>query len=281
MLLEVRNLRVTFPRRDGNDVRAVDGVSFGIEEGQILGLVGESGSGKTVSTLSILRLVDPPGRLSADAILWCGRDLLSLSESEMRGVRGREIAMIFQNPQASLNPARSIGNQLRDVIRLHQRMDPQQARAEAVRMLQTVRIADAEDVLRALPQQLSGGVCQRVMIAMAISCRPKLLIADESTASLDVTVQSQILDLLAELRERFAMAVLLVSHDLGVIAQMSNTIAVMYQGRIVEYSDAAALFHAPSHPYSQLLLDSIPVPDPSARKARAVRQIQPPLDIRH
>ena len=262
-------------------MRAVDGINLSVNRGQILGLVGESGCGKTVCSLSVLKLIDPPGRIEAGSIFWEGKDLIAYGKNEMLKIRGKEIAMIFQNPQSSLNPVYSIGSQLISVIKMHQEATRENARKEAVRLLRLVRIPDAETVLRHYPHQLSGGMCQRIMIAMALSCRPKLLIADEPTASLDVTIQAQIMDLLLEIREKFDMAILLVSHDLGVIARMCDTISVMYLGRIVENATARELYESPLHPYTQALLKSVPVPDPNQRGkiAKLEGDIPSPSDI--
>ena len=262
-LLEVENYVVEFAGH-----RAVDGVSLTIGEREIVGLVGESGSGKTVLSLSLLRLVPRPGLVKSGQLRWQGRDLLSLTDEEMRKVRGREIAMIFQNPQSSLNPVRTIGTQMTAVIRLHQTLDAKAAREEALRWLAVVRIADPERVYASYPHQCSGGMCQRILIAMALACKPKLLIADEPTAALDVTIAAQIMDLLLEIRERYGTAILLVSHDLGVIARMCDRIAVMYHGKIVEEADAIALYQRPQHEYTRRLLDAVPVPDPTYRPVR-------------
>jgi ABC-type dipeptide/oligopeptide/nickel transport system ATPase component len=277
MLLDVRHLIVRFPSRNGQAQNAVDGIDLSIYEGEVVGLVGESGSGKTVTTLALLRLIDPPGVMTAEKLVLRENDLRKYSEAEMRKIRGREIAMIFQNPQASLNPARRIGDQLCDVLRLHRGMNRNTARREALGLLQEVQIKDADRVYRALPRELSGGMSQRVMIAMAISCRPKLLVADEPTASLDVTVQHEILSLLLDLRSRLGMAILLVSHDLGVVAHMCDRIAVMNSGRIVEVGDAVQIFRAPEHPYTRLLLDSILVADPSTVMRPPARSPTEPL----
>jgi ABC-type dipeptide/oligopeptide/nickel transport system ATPase component len=266
-LLEVHELCVEFTG-GARTHRAVDRVSLTIGAREIVGLVGESGSGKTVLSLSLLRLVPKPGVVRSGQLLWQGRDLLALPDEEMRQVRGREIAMIFQNPQSSLNPVRSIGTQMSAVIRLHGEQDRARAHAEALRWLAAVRIADPERVYAAYPHQCSGGMCQRILIAMALACRPKLLIADEPTASLDVTIAASIMDLLLEIRERYGTAILLVSHDLGVIARMCDRIAVMYQGEIVEQAEAIALYRSPQHPYTRRLLDAVPVPDPTHRPAR-------------
>lgn len=227
--------------------------------------MGESGCGKTVASLSILRLISHPGCISAGEVLWNGSDLLRLKKDEMRKIRGKDIAMIFQNPQASLNPLYTIGDQMTAIIKLHRRIFKKEAKKEVVRLLQEVKIPDPENRINDYPHQLSGGMCQRVMIAMALSCQPKLLIADEPTAALDVTIQAQILDLLLELRKRFEMAMLLISHDMGVVARMCDRISVMYLGKIVEESDAENLYFSPNHPYTQALLTAVPVPDPKKK----------------
>ena len=255
-------MSVQFDLKGQGVLHAVDGIDLDIQQGEILGLVGESGCGKMVTTLSILRLIDPPGHISNGQLNWEGKDLLNLNHKDMRQVRGKEIAMIFQNPQSSMNPLYSVGSQLVSVIRLHQKISKEEARKEAIRLLRLVEIPDPGRRMNDYPHQLSGGMCQRVMIAMALSCRPKLLVADEPTASLDVTIQAQIMDLLLEIREKFQMAILLVSHDLGVIAKMCDRISVMYLGRIVEEADAATLFRAPGHPYTKALLSSVLTPDP-------------------
>lgn len=281
-LLDVSGLRISFPVKGGGELRAVDGVDFSIRAGEIVGLVGETGSGKTVCSLSLLRLVAPPGRVVGGSIRWRGRDLSELGAAEMRKLRGKEMAMIFQNPQSSLNPVYTIGAQLAAVIRQHKRSPAREAREEAVELLRMVRIPDAERRVNDYPHQFSIGMCQRVMIAMAVACRPKLLIADEPTASLDVTVQAQIMDLLLNIRDTYGTAILLVSHDLGVIAQMCERIIVMYLGRIVESARAEDLYAAPKHPYTQALLSSVPVPDPSrrGRLARIEGDVPSLLDAR-
>lgn len=262
-LLNIKGLSVHFDLKGQGVLHAVDGIDLHIYQGEILGLVGESGCGKTVTTLSLLRLIDPPGYISNGQLNWEGKDLLNLNHKEMRQVRGKEIAMIFQSPQSSMNPLYSVGSQLVSVIRLHQNISKEEAKKEAVRLLRLVEIPDPDRRMNDYPHQLSGGMCQRIMIAMALSCRPKLLIADEPTASLDVTIQAQIMDLLLEIREKFQMAILLVSHDLGVIAKMCDRILVMYLGRIVETAPAEKLYGSPMHPYTQALLKSVPLPDPA------------------
>ena len=257
-VLEVRDLRTYFHTEEGV-ARAVDGVSFAVGRGQTLGLVGESGCGKSVSAFSIMRLVpDPPGRIEDGQILLKGRDLLALDEEEMRRVRGDDIAMIFQEPMTSLNPVLTCGFQIAEAVVLHQQVPMQEARTRAVEMLQLVGIPAPEQRIDEYPHQLSGGMRQRVMIAMALSCNPEVLIADEPTTALDVTIQAQILALLESLQESLQMAIVMITHDLGVIAETADQVAVMYAGQIVEYAETQALFTRPQHPYTRGLLRSIP-----------------------
>jgi len=257
-LLEVRDLRTHFRTEDGV-VRAVDGVSFDIHPGETLAVVGESGSGKSVTSLSILRLVpDPPGRIVAGSIRLRGRDLLALSPAEMRAVRGREISMIFQEPMTSLNPVFTCGEQVAEAVQVHDRVSRSAARARAIEMLELTGIPLAAQRADEYPHQLSGGMRQRVMIAMALACRPSLLIADEPTTALDVTVQAQILELLERLQGELGMAVLLVTHDLGVVAETADRVAVMYAGQIVESAPVEEIFRATRHPYTAGLLASLP-----------------------
>ena len=257
-LLEIQNLRTSF-RTDDGTVRAVDDVSFDIGPGEVVGLVGESGCGKTAVSLSILQLLPtPPAVIEGGEIRFDGRDLLSVSREEIRRVRGNEIAMIFQEPMTSLNPVYTIGNQLMEAIQLHQDLSGSGVRKRAVEMLKLVGIPRAEDVMDEYPHRFSGGMRQRAMIAMALSCNPKLLIADEPTTALDVTIQAQILELMHELRERIGMAILFITHDLGVIAEMADKVVVMYAGKVVEQADVVTLFHEPSHPYTRGLIDSRP-----------------------
>lgn len=280
-LLKVSGLKVQFELKGHQLLKAVDSVDIDIQSGEIMGLVGESGCGKTALSLSMLRLIAPPGRIANGQIIWQGRDLLRLNSEELRQVRGKEIAMIFQNPQSSLNPVYTIGAQMVAVIRLHRQISKKDAQDEAIRLLRLVKIPDAEKRINDYPHQFSIGMCQRIMIAMALSCQPKLLIADEPTASLDVTIQAQIMDLLLEIREQFEMSILLVSHDLGVIARMCDRIAVMYLGRIVEIAPAKKLYESPMHPYTQALLQSVPIPDPT-RKGKIAKiegDIPSPVDI--
>jgi peptide/nickel transport system ATP-binding protein len=258
-LLEVENLRTYF-HTDAGTAKAVDGVSFHVERGEVLGIVGESGCGKSVTSLSILRLVpQPPGEIvQGSAIRFDGRDLLALPESDMRRVRGNDIAMIFQEPMTSLNPVYTVGDQIAESVRLHRKMGKKEARAQAIAMLKLVGIPNPDERVDAFPHQLSGGQRQRVMIAMALSCEPDLLIADEPTTALDVTIQAQILDLLAELRARLGMAVILITHDLGVVAQVCDRVLVMYAGRVVEEGTVEQIFRDPRHPYTQGLMRAIP-----------------------
>ncbi len=257
-LLSVRNLKTHF-HSGGKTVRALDGVTFDVQEGETFGLVGETGCGKSVTALSIMRLIPtPPGRIVEGEILLAGKDLLRLSEDGMRGVRGKQISMIFQEPMTSLNPVFRVGDQMAEVIRLHQALDKARAGAMVVDMLQRVHIPDAERVARQFPHQLSGGMRQRVMIAMELSCRPHLLIADEPTTALDVTIQAQILRLLKEIRRELHTSVLLITHDLGVVAEMCHRVAVMYAGAIVEQASVEEIFENPQHPYSQGLWGAIP-----------------------
>jgi oligopeptide transport system ATP-binding protein len=257
-LLVVQNLKTYFDS-DAGDVRAVDGVDFTIKRGEVLGLVGESGCGKSVTSLSVMRLIpQPPGDIVDGQILFEGQDLLQLSPLEMRHIRGNRISMIFQEPMTSLNPVYTIGNQLCEPLELHQGLSKTAALARAQEMLELVRIPDAARRLREYPHQLSGGMRQRVMIAMALACHPALLIADEPTTALDVTIQAQILELMKQLQHELGTAILLITHDLGVIAEMAQRVAVMYTGRIVEYGNIMEVFHNPQHPYTRGLLRSIP-----------------------
>ncbi len=265
-LLAVEGLRTAFFLKGGHVAKAVDGVELSVAPGEILGLVGESGSGKTVLALSILGLVPSPGRVVEGRVLWRGTDLAVLREREMQAIRGSEIAMIFQNPHLSLNPVYSIGRQIAAVVRLHRGLGRREAKEEALSLLETVRFPEPGRRFHDYPHELSGGLCQRAMIAMALGCKPSLLIADEPTSSLDVTIQAQIIDLLLELRETAGMAILLISHDLGVVAQICDRVSVMSQGRIVEEGAVSDVYRSPEHPYTRLLLDSVPVPDPARRR---------------
>jgi peptide/nickel transport system ATP-binding protein len=257
-LLDVADLRTWFFTRDGV-VRAVDGVSFHVMPGETLAIVGESGCGKSVTALSILRLVPtPPGRIVSGQIRFAGRNLLELDEAAMRDVRGNEISMIFQEPMTSLNPVLTIGRQIGETLILHQGLDRKAALGKAVDMLRLVHIPEAERRIEQYPHQLSGGMRQRVMIAMALACNPKLLIADEPTTALDVTIQAQILDLMRELKQKIDAAIVLITHDLGVVAEMAQRVVVMYAGRKAEEAPVGQLFRRPLHPYTKGLLASVP-----------------------
>src|ERR671917_1876183 len=256
-LLEVENLQTHFRTPDGVN-RAVDGVSFTVDEGETLAIVGESGCGRPATAMSILRLIpEPPGKI-AGAIRFNGRDLLTLSDREMRDIRGNDISMIFQEPMTSLNPVLTVGRQIGETLQLHQNMSRRQAEARAVEMLRLVGIPEAQRRVREYPHQLSGGMRQRVMIAIALACNPKLLIADEPTTALDVTIQAQILNLMRDLKHRVGAAIVLITHDLGVVAEVAERVAVMYTGRIVEESPVRQLFARPKHPYTEGLLRSVP-----------------------
>ena len=257
-LLEVKGLKTYFYTEDGV-VRAVDGVNFEVYPGEVLGLVGESGCGKSVTSLSIMRLISKPGRVDAGEILLDGEDLLKLPEDEMIKVRGNRISMIFQQPQTALNPVFKVGDQLAEVLNVHQDMGREAGWNRAVALLKMVGVPDPERRAEAYPHELSGGMAQRVMIAMALACVPELLIADEPTTALDVTIQAQILDLIRDMRKEMGTSVILITHDLGVVAEMAERVAVMYAGEIVEQTDVQLLFDEPMHPYTQGLIGSIPV----------------------
>ncbi len=256
--LEVKGLKTAFYTEAGA-VRAVDDVSFDVRRGEVLGIVGESGCGKSVTSLSIMRLVSPPGRVVAGQILFDGEDLLQMTEKQMMDIRGNRISMIFQQPQSSLNPVFRIGNQLEEAIILHQDVSKAEARKRVIELLRMVGIPEPEARARAYPHELSGGMAQRVMIAMALACVPELLIADEPTTALDVTIQAQILDLMRNLRSKTDTAIILITHDLGVVAEMCDRVNVMYAGRIVEEAPIVELFQSPKHPYTEALIGSTPV----------------------
>jgi len=279
-LLSVRNLVTEF-RTDEGALRAVDDVSFDIPAGGTLGVVGESGCGKSVTSLSILRLIQAPGRVASGEILFEGRDLLKVSEEEMRKVRGARIAMIFQEPMSSLNPVYTVGDQIIESVVLHQKRSRRDAWARAVELLTLVGIPSPAERAHAYPHQLSGGMRQRVMIAMALACEPRLLIADEPTTALDVTIQAQILELLSELRARLGMAVMLITHDLGLVAEFAEEVVVMYAGRVVERGSVRALFQGPLHPYARGLLRSVPSYGDNSRAHRlpTIPGVVP--DLRH
>jgi peptide/nickel transport system ATP-binding protein len=256
-LLEVHDLRTSFRTRDGL-VRAVTGVDFHVDRGEILGLVGESGCGKSVTSLSLLRLISPPGRIESGQVLFDGNDLLRVSDRDMRSLRGNRISMIFQQPTSSLNPVFNVGMQVGEVLELHRNMKRKAARDRAAELLRMVGIPDPIRRLDAFPHALSGGMAQRVMIAMALACEPELLIADEPTTALDVTIQAQILDLMRALQSETGTAIILITHDLGVVAEMCDRVAVMYAGEIVEQAPLRSLFDSPQHPYTRGLIGSVP-----------------------
>jgi peptide/nickel transport system ATP-binding protein len=256
-LLEVKNLQTHFPTRAGL-VRAVDGVSFYVDKGELLGLVGESGCGKSITALSVMRLIAPPGKIVGGELTFDGEDLLAASDERMREIRGDDIAMIFQDPMTSLNPVYTVGEQIAEALRLHRKLSRKDAHRAAIQAMEEVAIPDPARRVKDYPHQLSGGMRQRVMIAMALACDPMLLIADEPTTALDVTIQAQILELLNELRRTRELGVLLITHDLGVVAEVADRVAVMYTGRIVEESPVEELFARPKHPYTEGLLRSVP-----------------------
>ncbi len=257
-LLEVKDLKTYFFTEDGV-VKSVDGVNFYVNPGEVMGLVGESGCGKSVTSLSIMRLISPPGKIVSGQILFDGKDLVTASEDEMINVRGNKISMIFQQPQTALNPVFKVGDQISEVLSIHQSMSKEKGSERAIELLKMVGIPDPARRAQAYPHELSGGQAQRVMIAMALACVPALLIADEPTTALDVTIQAQILDLMHNLRENIGTAIILITHDLGVVAEMAERVAVMYAGYIVEQADVKPLFDNPLHPYTQGLIGSIPI----------------------
>ena len=263
-LLEVSNLTTVFDTPRG-PVAAVDDVSFAIEAGETLGLVGESGSGKSVTALSIIRLVQPPGRLAGGRIVFNGQDLLTLDEKAMRSVRGAGIALIFQEPMTALNPVFRVGDQIAETLLVHGRANRREAKAKAIELLRAVRIPDPASRVNDYPHQLSGGMRQRVLIAISLACQPSLVIADEPTTALDVTIQAEILDLLREMKRAMNLSLLLITHDLGVIAETADRVAVMYAGRIVEMAPVRAIFRNPAHPYTRGLLASMPGGSPGQR----------------
>lgn len=257
-LIQLNNLKTHFFIPEGQ-VRSVNGVSFGIDRGKTLGVLGESGCGKSVTALSIMRLIaSPPGRILSGSIEFEGRDLLQLSDEKMRHLRGNELAMIFQEPMTSLNPVYTVGDQIAETFLTHQKISRKEAMREAAEMLHLVGIPEPKKRINEYPHQLSGGMRQRAMIALALACRPKLLIADEPTTALDVTIQAQILDLIMKLQEKFGMAVMMITHDLGVIAEIADDVVVMYAGEVVEYAPIEMLFGNPAHPYTMGLMSSVP-----------------------
>jgi oligopeptide/dipeptide ABC transporter ATP-binding protein len=278
-LLHVQGLRTHFFTNDGV-VRAVDGVDLSVRQGETLGLVGESGCGKSITALTVMRLLSRPGRAVAGRVIFNGRNLLELSEEEMEDVRGNDIAMIFQEPMTSLNPVFRVGDQIGEALQRHLGVSRDEAGDRVVDLFTTVGIPSPERRVREYPHQMSGGMRQRVMIAMALACKPKLLIADEPTTALDVTIQAQILELIKELKRTQNMAVIMITHDLGVIAEVAQNVAVMYAGKIVERAPVEELFASPQHPYTQGLLGSIPSPDKLGRRLDVIRGVVPhPLNL--
>jgi oligopeptide transport system ATP-binding protein len=277
VLLEVRDLHVEFRTRDGV-AKAVNGVSYGVDEGETLAVLGESGSGKSVTAQAVMGILDtPPGRITGGEVVFQGRDLLTLKEEERRRVRGAEMAMIFQDALSALNPVLTVGDQLAEMFTVHRGMSRKDARAKAVELMDRVRIPAARERVRQYPHQFSGGMRQRIMIAMAIALEPALIIADEPTTALDVTVQAQVMELLAELQREYRMGLILITHDLGVVADVADRIAVMYAGRIVESAPVHDIYKAPAHPYTRGLLDSIPRLDHKGRELYAIKGLPPNL----
>ncbi|RME44467.1 MAG: ABC transporter ATP-binding protein [Chloroflexi bacterium] len=276
LLLKVAGLKTYFFTEDGI-VKAVDGVDFDIHKGEVLGLVGESGCGKSVTALSIMRLVREPGRIVEGQIIFDGMDLRSLSDAEIQDLRGNRISMIFQQPQSSLNPVLTIGDQVAEVFQIHTDFSPEEAWKQSIELLRMVGIPDPEQKAHAYPHEISGGQAQRVMIAMALALRPELLIADEPTTALDVTIQAQILDLIHELRNQMNTAVMLITHDLGIVAEIADRVAVMYAGHIVEQADVVDLFEQPLHPYTLGLLNSIPVLGENKQRLDVIEGVVPNL----
>ncbi|MFF4692562.1 ABC transporter ATP-binding protein [Streptomyces sp. NPDC001307] len=277
MLLEVRDLHVEFHTRDGI-AHAVNGVTYAVDAGETLAVLGESGSGKSVTAQAIMGILDtPPARITGGEIVFAGRDLLTLSAEERRRVRGRQIAMIFQDALSALNPVMTVGDQLGEMFVVHRGMSRKDARARAVELMERVRIPAAAQRVRDYPHQFSGGMRQRIMIAMALALEPALIVADEPTTALDVTVQAQVMDLLADLQREYRMGLILITHDLGVVADVADRIAVMYAGRIVESAPVHDLYRAPAHPYTRGLLDSIPRLDHKGRQLYAIKGLPPNL----
>ncbi len=276
-ILQVENLK-TFFRTESGTVKAVNDVSFSIEKGKTLGIVGESGCGKSMTSLSIMGLIEPPGRIEGGKIIFEGEDLLEKDETAMRSIRGKRIAMIFQEPMTSLNPVFTIGKQITEALFLHEHMSKKEARERAIEMLKLVRIPLAEKRFDEYPHQLSGGMRQRVMIAMALCCNPELLICDEPTTALDVTIQAQILDLINELKEKTGTSVMMITHDLGVIAEVADDVMVMYAGKVVESANGDDIFDRPLHPYTYGLMDCIPKLDDDKEELNVIKGTVPSFD---
>ncbi|MEF9919007.1 MAG: ABC transporter ATP-binding protein, partial [Eubacterium sp.] len=274
-LLEVKDLKTYFYTEEGV-VKSVDGVSFSVDKGKTLGVVGESGCGKSITSLSIMQLVEtPPGKIVGGEIIFKGENLLEKDKEEMRKIRGKEIAMIFQEPMTSLNPVYTVGDQIMEAVLIHEDVTKEQARQRAIEMMDLVKIPDAEKRLNAYPHEFSGGMRQRVMIAMALSCNPEFLICDEPTTALDVTIQAQILNLINELKDKMHTSVMMITHDLGVIAEVADDVMIMYAGQVVEYADVQTIFEKPLHPYTVGLLNCIPRIDGSSEKLATIKGMVP------
>ncbi|MEG0385357.1 MAG: ABC transporter ATP-binding protein [Solibacillus sp.] len=273
-ILVVNNLQTTF-KTDAGDIRAVDGVSFTVPKGKTIGIVGESGSGKSITSLTILRLLASNGRVNGGEVLFKGKDLLKLPENTMREIRGNQISMIFQEPMTSLNPVYTVGQQIGETIQIHKKVGKKEAIQQSIEMLKLVGIPSPEKRVKQYPHELSGGMRQRVMIAMALACDPEILIADEPTTALDVTIQAQILELIKDLQNRLGMSVIMITHDLGVVAETCDYVAVMYAGQVVEYSDVRSLFKNPKHPYTLGLLNSLPRHDIEQEKLIPIKGMVP------
>lgn len=278
-LIEVNNLKTYFYTDEGV-VRAIDDLTFSIDKGETIGIVGESGSGKSQTALSIMQLLENPGKIAEGEILFNGENLVGKSKREMRKIRGNDIAMIFQEPMTSLNPVYTIGNQIIENIRLHQKLDKKQAKIKAIEMLRLVNIPEPEKRISEYPHQLSGGMRQRVMIAMALSCNPKLLICDEPTTALDVTIQAQILELINELKNKINASIMMITHDLGVVSEVSDNVLVMYAGKAMEYSKVEDIFNNPLHPYTEALIKSIPTIGQKHRRLNVIKGMVPNLKNR-
>lgn len=277
LLLQVKGLKTYFYTDDGV-AKAVDGVSFDLRKGETIGIVGESGSGKSVTSLSVIRLIaSPPGKIVDGEIIYKGKDILKVSDDDIRSIRGNEISMIFQEPMTSLNPVFTVGNQINEVLMLHQGMNKKEATVKSIEMLKLVGIPSPEQRVNEYPHQLSGGMRQRVMIAMALACNPSLLIADEPTTALDVTIEAQILELMKELKDKLGTSIMLITHDLGVVAEVADTVLVMYAGEVVEYSEVNNLFKKPLHPYTEGLMGSMPDIEIEVDKLETIEGIVPSL----
>ncbi|HLR60831.1 MAG TPA: ABC transporter ATP-binding protein [Lentibacillus sp.] len=273
-ILEINNLRTSF-LTDDFEVKAVDGVSLKLAKGKTIGIVGESGSGKSITALSILRLLDKPGKIMGGEINFKEKDLTEASNKDIRDIRGNEVSMIFQEPMTSLNPVYTIGQQIRETLKVHEGLGKENGTKRGIELLELVGIPAPEERIKQYPHELSGGMRQRVMIAMALACKPELLIADEPTTALDVTIQAQILDLINNLQEEFSMSVIMITHDLGVVAETCDNVAVMYGGKVVEYQDVKSLFKKPKHPYTVGLLNSIPRHDEDVEELEPIRGTVP------